>query len=169
MLLPFSDLLGANQGILNVGSITVPLTSCLTGLESAVWQLTFFCVYLPNRLIQTSQTRGQWYSDTCPFSIPWTNTLAYSSTTKKTYDVECRIYPTMTRSCTSDLAGAQPGSYHKVFSKPWGRSEKTRCASPPWPLRPDQEKQVFLPLVTPYDLGQIRKIRCVCPWQPLMA
>ncbi len=24
------------------GSITVPLTSCLTGLESAVWQLTFF-------------------------------------------------------------------------------------------------------------------------------
>jgi hypothetical protein len=23
------------------GSITVPLTSCLTGLESAVWQLTF--------------------------------------------------------------------------------------------------------------------------------
>ncbi len=24
------------------GSITVPLTSCLTGLESAVWQLTIF-------------------------------------------------------------------------------------------------------------------------------
>jgi hypothetical protein len=24
------------------GSITVPLTSCLTGLESAVWQLTTF-------------------------------------------------------------------------------------------------------------------------------
>jgi len=24
------------------GSITVPLTSCLTGLDSAVWQLTFF-------------------------------------------------------------------------------------------------------------------------------
>jgi hypothetical protein len=31
-------------------SITVPLTSCLTGLESAV------CFYLQNRLIQTSQT-----------------------------------------------------------------------------------------------------------------
>jgi hypothetical protein len=35
-----------NQGILKGGSITVPLTSCLTGLESAVWQLTisvFIC------------------------------------------------------------------------------------------------------------------------------
>jgi len=32
-----------------------------------------FCFYLQNRLIQTSQ-RGcrQWYSDTSPFSIPWT-------------------------------------------------------------------------------------------------
>ncbi len=30
-----------------------------------------FCFYLQNRLIQTSQTVGQWYSDTSPFSIPW--------------------------------------------------------------------------------------------------
>ncbi len=29
-----------------------------------------FCFYLQNRLIQTSLTGGQWYSDTCPFSIP---------------------------------------------------------------------------------------------------
>jgi len=28
-----------------------------------------FCFYLQNRLIQTSQTGGQWYSDTSPFSI----------------------------------------------------------------------------------------------------
>ncbi len=34
----------------------VPLTSCLTGLESAVWLLTIFVFYLQNRLIQTSQT-----------------------------------------------------------------------------------------------------------------
>jgi hypothetical protein len=27
------------------------------------------CFYLLNRLIQTSQTGGQWYSDTSPFSI----------------------------------------------------------------------------------------------------
>jgi len=32
----------AESGNTKVGSITVPLTSCLTGLESAVWQLTIF-------------------------------------------------------------------------------------------------------------------------------
>jgi hypothetical protein len=30
-----------------------------------------FCFYLQNGLIQTSQTGGQWYSDSSPFSIPW--------------------------------------------------------------------------------------------------
>jgi hypothetical protein len=30
-----------------------------------------FCFYLQNRLIQTNQTGGQWYSDTSPFSIHW--------------------------------------------------------------------------------------------------
>ncbi len=35
-----------------------------------------FCFYLQNRLIQTSQTGGQWYSDTSPFSIPWFNISA---------------------------------------------------------------------------------------------
>jgi hypothetical protein len=52
------------------GSITVPLTSCLTSLETAVWQLTIFDFYLQNWLIQTSQTGGQQYCDTSPFSIP---------------------------------------------------------------------------------------------------
>ncbi len=32
-----------------------------------------FCFYLQNWLIQTSQTGGQQYSDTSPFSIPWLN------------------------------------------------------------------------------------------------
>ncbi len=32
-----------------------------------------FCFYLQNRLIQTSQTGGQRYSDTSPFSIPWSD------------------------------------------------------------------------------------------------
>ncbi len=31
------------------------------------------CFYLQNRLIQTSQTGGQRYTDTSPFSIPWPN------------------------------------------------------------------------------------------------
>ncbi len=34
-----------------------------------------FCFYLQNRLIQTSKTGGQWYSDTSPFSIPWVEPL----------------------------------------------------------------------------------------------
>jgi hypothetical protein len=32
-----------------------------------------FCLYLQNRLIQTGQTGGQWYSDASPFSIPWSH------------------------------------------------------------------------------------------------
>ncbi len=37
-----------------------------------VWnQLYDNCFYLQNRLIQTSETGGQWYGDTSPFSIPW--------------------------------------------------------------------------------------------------
>ena len=38
-----------------------------------------FYFYLQNRLIQTSQTGGQQYSDTSPISIPWTvaNTLSH--------------------------------------------------------------------------------------------
>jgi len=34
-----------------------------------------FCFYLQNTLIQTSQTGGQQYSDTSPFSIPWIKSL----------------------------------------------------------------------------------------------
>jgi hypothetical protein len=30
---------------------------------------------LSYNLFQTSQAGGQWYSDTSPFSIPWTNTV----------------------------------------------------------------------------------------------
>ncbi len=48
------------------GSITVPLTSCLTGCMAT----DNFCFYLQNRLIQTSQTGGLQYSDIFPFSIP---------------------------------------------------------------------------------------------------
>jgi hypothetical protein len=51
------------------GSITVPLTSCLTGLELAVWQLTIF-VLLTKQTNPNQSTGGQMYSDTSPFSIP---------------------------------------------------------------------------------------------------
>jgi hypothetical protein len=39
------------------GSIIVPLTSCLTGLESVVRQVTIFGFYLQNRVIQ-ARKRG---------------------------------------------------------------------------------------------------------------
>jgi len=65
LCLPWSVQSGNTKG----GRITVPLTSCLTGLELAEWQLTIF-VFICNRLIQTGQTGCQWYSDTSPFSIP---------------------------------------------------------------------------------------------------
>jgi hypothetical protein len=29
-----------------------------------------FCFYLQNRLIQTGETGGEWYSDTSPYNIP---------------------------------------------------------------------------------------------------
>jgi hypothetical protein len=62
--------LSANQGNTKGGSIIVPLTSCLNGLESAVWQLTIFVFICKNRLIRTSKTGGEQLIDTSSFSIP---------------------------------------------------------------------------------------------------
>ena len=53
------------------GSITVPLTSCLTGLDKSVLQIKNKNCQLSYSWFQTSQTGGQWYSDTYPFSILW--------------------------------------------------------------------------------------------------
>jgi hypothetical protein len=47
------------------------LTYYLAGLESAVQQMKIFVFICKTRLIQTSKTGGQQYSDTSPFSIPW--------------------------------------------------------------------------------------------------
>jgi len=51
------------------GSITVPLTSCFDWFGISCMTIGIFCFYLQNRLIHTSQTGGQQYSDTSPFSI----------------------------------------------------------------------------------------------------
>ncbi len=69
VLIYYSARVGA--GSTKGGSITVLLTSCLSGFEISCMTTDNFCFYLQNRLIQTSQTRGQQYSDTSPFSIPW--------------------------------------------------------------------------------------------------
>jgi hypothetical protein len=61
--------LGSSQGIL-MGQChcTVDLLFDWFGISCTATEI--FCFYLENSLIQTSQTGGQWYSDTSPFSIP---------------------------------------------------------------------------------------------------
>jgi hypothetical protein len=49
------------------GSITVQLTSCLIGLESAVWLLTIFFAQQANPNQSNRRSMVQWY---IPFSIP---------------------------------------------------------------------------------------------------
>ncbi len=36
--------------------------------------MTIYVFIWEKQTIQTSQTEGQWYSDTSPFSIPWLDT-----------------------------------------------------------------------------------------------
>jgi len=59
-----------NKEILK-GEASLPLTSCLTAFGISC--VTTDNLFLQNRLIQNSQTGGQWYSDTSPISIPWLN------------------------------------------------------------------------------------------------
>ncbi len=57
------------------GSITVPLTSCLTCLESAAWQLTIFvfiCKTDKSKRVKQEVNSTVIFS---PFSIPWSEFL----------------------------------------------------------------------------------------------
>ncbi len=57
------------------GSITVPLTSCLTALESAVWQLTVYFARQSNPNQSNRRSMVQWFF---PFSIPCLIRLTFS-------------------------------------------------------------------------------------------
>ncbi len=46
-----------------------------------------FCFYLQNRLIQASQTRGQPYSDTSHFSIPWCMTTKLQNNLQSSFTI----------------------------------------------------------------------------------
>jgi hypothetical protein len=59
----------ARAGNTKGGSITVPLTPCLTGLDLSVLQINKNC-QLSHSWFQTSQSGGQWYSDTPPLVFP---------------------------------------------------------------------------------------------------
>jgi hypothetical protein len=71
-----------------------------------------FCFYLQNRLIQTSQTGDQWYSDTSPFSIPWQKILVINET--KWYIIWSKLTVSFTKSIF-DL----PPNFVKGQKKSW--------------------------------------------------
>jgi len=80
----------AYQGNTKGGSITVPLTSCLTGMTT-----DNFCFYLQYRLIQTSQTGGQLHSDTSPLVFPDLSNdfraYDFSSLTQVSLNLDCPV------------------------------------------------------------------------------
>jgi hypothetical protein len=57
------------------GSIIVPLTSCLTGLDWSVLQIKTKIVSSHTADSKLVRQDCQWYSDTSPFSIPWLNSI----------------------------------------------------------------------------------------------
>jgi hypothetical protein len=58
------------QGILK-GEVSLLVDLLFDCLGISCMTTDNFCFYLQNSLIQTSQTGGQWCSDTSTFSIPW--------------------------------------------------------------------------------------------------
>ncbi len=56
------------QNPLNRGNITVPLTSCLTGLDQSV--LLIKTKIVSCHTAYSKPVKQKWYSDTSPFSIP---------------------------------------------------------------------------------------------------
>ncbi len=62
-------LLASNQGILKGKyHCTIDLLFDWSGISCMTTDI--LCFYLKNRVIQTSQTGGQWYSDTSPLVLP---------------------------------------------------------------------------------------------------
>ena len=62
-----------------------------------------FCFYLQNRLIQTGQTTGQWYSDTSPFNIPWPNQPPQTRTALTAHPFHQVVYSDEYVFCTRKL------------------------------------------------------------------
>ncbi len=85
------------------GSIIVPLTSCLTGLDSSVLQIKTKNCQLSYRWFQTSQTGGQWYSDTSPFSIPCYYRWCFTNVTKHYNYLQTQLHLIQTNLQSSKL------------------------------------------------------------------
>ncbi len=83
------------------GSITVLLTSGMTGLELVVWQLTFFLFLFAKQTNNPNQSNRR-YSDTSPFSIPWLEygfTQTTNSSAKESHMLPPRVNVIKQYSC----------------------------------------------------------------------
>jgi hypothetical protein len=89
-----------------------------------------FCFYLQNRLIQTSQTGGQRYSDTSHFSIPWPLIITIAHHLKVCPNILCRK-PKPARAAHSALEPYQAGRHPcrilwiRSFHRPTSRTSTT--------------------------------------------
>jgi len=68
-----------------------------------------FCFYLQNRLIQTSQTGGQWYSDTSTFSIPCPQILEQAEKACRVQTLKLILPLHHEKSFTTLISGVPPG------------------------------------------------------------
>ncbi len=75
-----------------------------------------FCFYLQSILIQTSQTEGQPYSDTSPFSIPCTEYLSITTNIIQALRIPTLLIITLGAKCRhAEGRGAKIFSLEKSF------------------------------------------------------
>jgi hypothetical protein len=102
-----------------------------------------FCFYLQNRLIQTSQTGGQVYSDTSPFSIPWFDEMKYHCSIDLMFDWFGISHMTTDNFCIyfqnrliqGSQTGGQQYSDTSPFSIPWQCGSVIGCQKKYWQLK----------------------------------
>jgi hypothetical protein len=75
-----------------------------------------FCFYLQNKLIQTSQTGGQRYSDTSLFSIPWSNQTLI---VRQPFEMITTLFEMHLLNDTSQICG----TYFIRNGKEWGEGQ----------------------------------------------
>jgi hypothetical protein len=107
-----------------------------------------FCSYLQNRLIQTSQTGGQQYSDTSPFSIPWTSVLLPKVSLPQIFsdffkiDFAYFLLPNISwwvgtlHRCTGALPGNEGGIQVLVGLAPFSQTVGSFWGTPGWLHQP---------------------------------
>ncbi len=127
---------GASQAIISLINLPWSYQGTLKGEVSLyhwppvslIWNQLHDNWQLQNRLIQTSQTKGQRYSDISPFSIPWSYTPPYFDTksTRKWkrpfYNVDSSTSSSSTRTTSSRVS----------FWVIWRFSTETRVTRSVW-------------------------------------